>query len=180
MQMKTTILSVFIVLLLFSTVACKKSKEARQIEKYLSNSQWEFYYAEDAQGNDITDQVLADSAICLCFNFLEDDKDPVTFNTIVSKCRNMYFDNYKGYWGVLDWVKLEKKAKGVPFGSRWKSHHLAIGNLGLETKNASSYLRQIDFYTKIDDEVMISKRYKLEFSGLPSDSLMEIRYYKKI
>lgn len=167
-------------LLLLLSVACKKSKDARKLEKYLSATRWEFYYAEDAQGNDITAQVLQDSVICECFEFLENDKSAVTFNTILTNCHNTFFDTYKGNWGVFDYKKLKKKEDVEHFANEWVSHAVAVGNVGLETNNSSSYLRQIDFYTKIDDEVMISKRYKLKFSGLPSDSLMEIRYYKKI
>jgi hypothetical protein len=177
--MKITFLCSFLLLLLFSTSACKKSKEARQLEKYLSETRWEFYYAEDAQGNDITAQVLQDSVICKCFEFLEDDKDPVTSNLIISKCYNTFFENYKGYWIVFDWKKLEKKSNGIPQLNNWRSHACDVSNIGLESYSSQLYLNQIPFYLKVDDDVMISKRYKLEFSGLPSDSLMEIRYYKK-
>lgn len=178
--MKNNILYSLMLLLLLSA-ACKKSKDARQLEKYLSDTRWEFYYAEDAQGNDITAQVLQDSVICECFEFLEDDKDPVSMSAIITRCHNSYYTEYKGHWVVFDWKKIEKEANGTPQGSRWRSHAVAIGNVGLETHNAYwSYLRQIPFYVEIDDTIMISKHYKLESTGLPSDSLMEIRYYKKI
>jgi hypothetical protein len=169
----------YILILLLCALACKKSKDARQLEKYLSDTRWEFYYAEDAQGNDITAQVLQDSVICECFEFLKDDKDPVTFNTNITRCKKTFFDNYKGNWGVFDYKKLELRYDPES-SSKWMSHALSVGNIGLESNNASSYLRQVYFNTKVNDEIMISKRYKLESTGLPSDSLMEIRYYKKI
>ncbi len=168
-----------VVIFFILVLACKKSKEARQLEKYLSNSQWEFYYAEDAQGNDITEQVLADSAICLCFNFLEDDNDPVTFNTIVSKCRNTFFDSYNGYWGVFDY-KDNRFGFNPAHHTRWKSHGVAVGNMGIESQNNKNYLINISFFVEINGTEMFSKRYKVESNGLTSDSLMEIRYYKKL
>jgi hypothetical protein len=176
--MKITFLCSFLLLLLFSTSACKKSKEARQLEKYLANTQWEFYYAEDAQGNDITVNVLQDSAICECFEFYKNDKNAVTFNTHLTKCHNTFFDRYKGNWSVFDYKKL-KLTYNAESSSKWMSHGVAVGNIGIETNLSQSYLRNVSFYLTIGDKVMISKRYKLEFSGLPSDSLMEIRYYKK-
>lgn len=82
------------------------------MEKYLNDTKWELYLVEDAQGNDITQQVLADSVICECFEFQKLNKDYKTFNAIITKCHNTYFESYKGGWGVIDW----KKEKSVQNG----------------------------------------------------------------
>ena len=93
------------------TISCKKSKEARDLEKEINDTRWELDYVLDANGNDITAQVLADSVICECFEFYKADKDPVTYNTYISKCHNTYFPDYKANWGVFEWVKREKEKK---------------------------------------------------------------------
>ena len=88
-KMKTIIYIFIITLLLFS---CKKSKEARKLEKYISNTTWEFYKAEDANGNDITAQVLSDSVLCTKFTFNKFDNDPSTFDADICGCHNTYYE----------------------------------------------------------------------------------------
>lgn len=62
---------------------------------------------------------------------------------------------------------------------KWKDVGLAIGNKGLESNVSRRYLRQISFKINKEDNTIESRIFILEFSGLPSDTLLEKRYYKK-
>jgi hypothetical protein len=165
------------------TISCKKSKEARDMEKEINDTRWELDYVLDGNGNDITAQVLADAVICECFEFYKADKDPVTYNTYITKCHNTYFPDYKGNWIVFDWVKREKEKKknntqDVPTLNRWADFVFSVGNVGLETTDALLYFRSRNL--EYNEIYIVNRIYKFKSSGFESDTILEYRYYKKI
>jgi hypothetical protein len=166
-----------------TTISCKKSKDARNLEKEINDTRWELDYVLDADGNDITAQVLADSVICECFEFYKADKDPVTYNTYISKCHGTYFPDYKGNWIVADWKKIYKNIKKqnletATIIARWTKFTVSIGNVGLESEKGILYLKNMKF--DMFENSIIHKVLKLDNTGFPSDTILEYRYYKKI
>jgi hypothetical protein len=164
------------------TISCKKSKEARDMEKEINDTRWELDYVLDANGNDITAQVLADSVICECFEFYKADKDPVTYNAYISKCHGTYFSDYKANWGVYDWKKLEKELKksnyNGTFSDRWADLAFSVGNVGLETIDALLYFRTC--YLEYNTTYLVNRIYKKAVNYTSTDTILEYRYYKKI
>jgi len=173
-------LPLILVTLVMLFLGCKKSKDARKLERYLNDTTWEFYKAEDAAGNDITAQVLADSMICTQFTFLKTDNDAVTYNTLIKDCHNTYYLDYKGNWEVTDWKKIEREnqSERESYVNSWKDFGVSIGNVGLE--NSRIYLSDIQFRISLKSNVIEQVRNKLKSNGFPSDVIQEIRYYKKI
>jgi hypothetical protein len=164
---------IYIILISALLSSCKKSREARQLERCLEDTTWEFYYALDADGSDITAQVLADSLICTQFTFKKNDRDASTFNTIVEDCHNTYYVDYRGNWVIFDWDKLKRTPK-------WKDIGVAIGNVGLETQSSLLYLGEISFSVDLESDLLENRIYKLKVSGLPTDTLLETRFYRKV
>jgi hypothetical protein len=161
--------------------ACNKpTREARKMTKELNDTRWEFYYAEDAYGNDITSQVISDSIICQCFELHKDDRDPSTKNGFASKCSNTYYSSYTGNWGVIDWKKLEKEYGSLSsFINRWADLAFAIGARTNENLESLLYLKDQHF-DYMDDNILIHRIYNRDSTNWPTDELLEYRYYKKV
>ncbi len=172
----------YILIILLAATSCKKSRYARKLEKEINDTKWEFTHATDAHGNDITAQVLADSAICECFEFYGPDDDPVTKNGFVSKCHNTIYTEYTVFWLVIDWVKLERqdKRKGIdtPYTDRWADFSFAAAVTNTESRSAFFYLRDCDLDYNTDH--LVNRIYKRKQNGFTSDTILEYRYYKKI
>jgi len=173
-------LPLILVTLVMLFLGCKKSKDARKLKRYLNDTTWEFYKAEDAAGNDITAQVLADSMICTQFTFLKTDSDAVTYNTLIKDCHNTYYIDYKGNWVVTDWTKIERKENidRSSFSNSWKDFGVSIGNVGLE--NPNNYLNRIHIKLNKTQNIFEHRRYIRDSQGFDTEFIQEIRYYKKI
>jgi hypothetical protein len=172
---------IYILIILLSFTACNKpSRAVRKMTKELNDTQWEFYYAEDIYGNDITDIVLADSAICQCFEFNKDDDNPSSKNGLASKCTNTYYASYIGNWGVFDWKKRKKEYGDLSsFTNAWAEFGFTSGARINENLATQLYLHAFDFDYEQEDIII----HRIPFRGsnhAPTFEFVEYRYYRKV
>jgi hypothetical protein len=161
--------------------ACNKpTREACKMTKELNDTQWEFYYAEDIYGNDITDIVLADSAICQCFEFNKTNKKTQEKNGLASKCSNTYYPSYTGNWVVFDWKKEKRKGRDFSITTNaWAEFGFASGARINENLATQLYLHAFDFDYEQEDIII----HRIPFRGsnhAPTFEFLEYRYYRKV